>query len=269
MNSIIKKGLMVVTLLVFTCMASIATASMVALHQGANDPTTEGWTGNGFGNAGLVEGAKDTGDPSTSAWFINDKSENFGSSKRYLYYLTEDEKTEAATGWALSARINLLDGSGAPPLSGELLENYKTPNMAVMVEFATDTTAYRMDFGLDDYNNPVVMLQDGWAGDHSQGNSYIVPTDGFHEYTLIFQNDAASLLVDGVEVLSGYTGSTNNVHANRVAWGAFFDGSLGGAEYNIVKFETSPANPVPVPGSIFLLSGGLIAGLIFRMKRAK
>ncbi len=269
MNSIIKKALILGTLLVFACMSSAAMASVVALHQGANDPITEGWAGNGFGNAGLSEGARDTGDPTTSVWFIDDKSTNFGSSKRYLYYLTDTEKAEAATGWALSARINLLDGSGAPPLSGELLENYKTPNMAVMVEFATDTTAYRMDFGLDNDNNPVVILQDGWAGDHSTGTNYIVPTGGFHEYTLIFQNDAASLLVDGVEVLSGYTGSTNNVHANRVAWGAFFDGSLGGAEYNIVKFETSPANPVPVPGSVFLLSGGLVAGLIYRLKKAK
>ncbi len=264
MNRFIKRGVSLMVMLMFLGMTSAAMAGVVALHTGPADPISEGWSQHGFGNSGLFEGT--TGD----AWFIDDKSNAFGSSKQYLYNLTEDEQAAADNGWILTTRLNVRTGKEIPPpMVDENLTAYKRIDMAVMIEYINDTTAFRMDFGLDDNNNPVVLLQDGWIGNESTGISYTVPTAGYHTYSLVFKNDAASLFVDDEEVLSGYTGRPESKYQNRVAWGAFFDSSLGGADYQMVSLEVAPPAPVPVPGSVFLLAGGLVSALVIRKMFAK
>ena len=76
------------------------------------------------------------------------------------------------------------------------------------------------------------------------GTSYTLNDAGYHTYDLVFNpnTQSASLFIDGVERISGYTGYTYNLSAD---WGLVFGAlSGGGMNFNLVRL-TSPA---VVPG---------------------
>ncbi|MEI2774357.1 MAG: CARDB domain-containing protein [Candidatus Competibacter sp.] len=144
-------------------------------------------------------------------------------------------------GFTLTLRGRVLQGS-APAF-----DVYNT--VIGWVSLDTGTRRYDLALGVNSSGNTVAVLVtnlDGLGPGPSVrgfGSTYALNDASYHTYDLVFnpQAQSASLFIDGVERLSGYTGSPNLLADRGLYFGAT---SGGGMNFNLVRL-TSPA-VVPV-----------------------
>jgi hypothetical protein len=222
---------------------SLASASSQAAtlieHTGADDPVTEGWTVSGAGVGVVVGPVIDDGGSGIDAWGINDTTTAAGSTRLYSFVPTVDDLASAANGWTLRVRLRVV-------------ETPEDPDRATAVDFISDTTRYRMDFGSDPSGDPIVLLQTGLAGGNDTGPSVTLTGggDGYHTYELRFDPVGASadLWIDGVELFSNYTGFADVTAGPRIAFGAGQATRTGNANFNQVRFTVAPACDADIDG---------------------
>ncbi|MEM7479403.1 MAG: PEP-CTERM sorting domain-containing protein [Planctomycetota bacterium] len=210
-------------------------ADFVFLHEGNNDPTTEGWILNLTGSGNSVGSVTNDLGIGIDAWFTDDDTTS--GSNVAAYTATPSAAQIAAgnlNGWTLSANLRVVDIPDAVDSS-------------VIVLYRDGTTSWEMNFGTEADGDTIVQLSGG--GQYTlQGTG-----TGYHQFDLVYDSatSSADLLVNGLEVISNNTGSLS-ASSGAVAWGAGSTAGTGHGNFASVSFST-----VPEPSSIILLGIGM------------
>jgi hypothetical protein len=230
---------------------SARAGTIIIQHQGATNPTTEGFTLWPF-NGGISSGGilNDMGLP---AWSITSTAP--GSQQAlYLGSFTSDQQTALQTtqGFTMSLEARAVSG---PVYSGPSNE----PIVAGIVGFGS--VRYDLELGLDANGNTVALLASNVItnadGSFSiPGVSVTLSGNGYHLYQLAYNptTQKADLFIDGVDRIQGYQGHSDNPFTG------FLFGALnhGTANFNLAKLETG-FDVVTIPEPSSLLMGSLSA----------
>lgn len=237
----IIRTLVAMTLPVFFLNA--ATIKTFTASSGA--PSTQGWTPNG----GILSGSSvtDLGQP---AWQMT------GNSCCGYWYsnLTTTQWNDAFTlGWSLSGTVRTSGTTGVGYIDLDVIG-------------ASGRNRFDISFGNDGTN--------GWAGLSvftDASNPALKTTfsgNGYHLLDMRWDpvTQSASLWVDGVLTLSGYTGHTQFREGHGPIYGVTGNTTLGLFQ-NITFSINDPAPPsgVPEPSAVLLTA----AGLLLVLKRAR
>lgn len=246
----------------FVMVASAApAATLLFSHQGATNPTSEGWTTSGASTKSAVLNDLGTG---TDAWSVYDPG-GAAISGTYTRTFTTTQVSEAVTsGWTLDATIRYV-----PP--DPLIATTPSNNAwctVMMDEGITDRrTLYGVYFGNNAAGETLVRL-------YNSSTSYTVSA-GYHDYQLVWNPETAnaSFFIDGELKLTGYEGGgIDYTAASRVYWGdntstALAEGQGRGANYAYVGLTVGTATSmVPEPSRMVLL---LLASLVGVMRRRR
>lgn len=244
--------------------ARIAPAQVVAEHQGASDPQTEGFTlvTEGTASTGAV-----MGDGGFDAWQLG--------STGLVRYMTGDlsasQKADAlANGWEITLRGRV---AGAPDQRGLVTSNLEN----------VGGRRFDINVGLDANGDTFVRLNDNIITNpqlEGVGSTFTLTGagDGYHLYELVYDPDllTADLFVDGVERISDYPGHTNFVRTLGFYMGTY-QNHIG--NYNFAQFEI--VEPIPTVsewglavmallvltvGSLFFRRNGLAFGRFLGQK---
>ncbi|AQQ70988.1 hypothetical protein SMSP2_01352 [Limihaloglobus sulfuriphilus] len=210
----------IITLTVLCCvlLAGPAYAEIAAMHQGAIDPETEGWS--------VFRGPFDSGSINSmglDAW----KVEDTGGSQEggYDVALTTAQINDAQTnGWTLSARVRT-------PAADQSL------NDAILTGVNFGSLGFILQFGAT-AGTPVVAFIGGPSA------TLTGLDDGWHLYEVIYDSatGSADLFVDGTEQISNFAGWNGTFLAGTVAFGSGSGGGSGIGYYNMVEFEVNAGN---------------------------
>jgi hypothetical protein len=237
-----------------------ASADVVALHQGANDPLTEGfgvWGFNGGGSAGPV--SNDLGSP---AWSITSLPPGSQQSAYLANLSLTNQAALLSDGFTMSLEARAVSGPvyASPTFS---------PIAAAIVGFFNGgpDLRYDLELGLDGRGNTVAILADSVSvnGDGSfniPGASATVAGNGYHLYQLVFNplSQTADLYIDGVDKIMGYAGHADN------RFSGFYIGALdhGTGNFNLARLETGihiSGPTVPEPSTLLLSAATVLLGL--------
>ncbi len=236
----------------FALQINPAAAAFSIEYQASADPTTQGFSAYlNVPPAPQVIGpiANDLGYP---AWSIS----GLGLSSQFLYLtgaLNAAQKADINNqGFTLTLRARALQGNAPAYDAGS---NTIIGGVALVI----GSTHYTLELGINSSGNTVVVLvysTDPYGPEGSVrafGPSYTLNDAGYHTYDLVLNpsTQLASLFVDGVERISGYTGYPYTPSAD---WGLVFGAlSGGGMNFNLVRL-TSPA---VVPGYQWAATGSI------------
>lgn len=242
----------------FLAVTASPAASLLFSHEGATNPTTEGWTTSGGTSKSAVINDLGTG---IDAWSVYDPGGGVSRSGTYTQTLTTTQLADALlTGWTLDATIRYV-----PP--DPLIATSATNNAwctVMMDEGITDRrTLYGLYFGNNAAGDTLVRL-------YGATNSFTVAA-GYHDYQFVWDpvTENASLYIDGELKLTGYEGGgIDYTSASRVYWGdntttALTEGR--GANYAYVGLTTGTA-AVPEPNRMcFMILA--VGALVWRRRR--
>lgn len=225
-------------------------AAPLIVHQGLNDPASEGWTlqSSGTTAGSLVGGAETTASGSHDYWQIQDLS--FTGVQYYDYQLTSET---LALDWRLEASLRIIDSPVVP----------NGTDLGGTGIFVADGMNY-WSFYLS--NTTVGPISDtGKTGLHSLLLSSPLDTQSdYHDYVIEFSHngagsvdDTADFFIDGVLVFDdvGRSGLWTTAD-NLVSFGPVSTTGTSDAHYELVSFT-----PVPIPATAWLFGSGLL-GLI-------
>ncbi len=235
-----------------------AAAAFSIEYQAPADPTTQGFSAFvSVPPAPQVFGpiANDLGYP---AWSIS----GLGLSSQFGYLsgaLTAAQRADInSQGFTLTLRGRVLQGN-APAFDA----GYNTVIGWALLD--TGSRRYDLVLGVNSSGNTVAVLVTYYdaagpgGSTRGYGPTYALNDAGYHTYDLVFnpQTQSASLFIDGVERLSGYTGHTNYLNDYGLIFGAT---SGGGMNFNLVRL-TSPAitRPHAIAHYTFDETGGTTA----------
>lgn len=217
---------------VFSAALSSSVATPAVFHNGASNPTTNGWTAStasAYGSA--ITNDNDTG---IDAWRVNDS----GASSLYYYKsLTAEQFTEAtAIGWTLSVTLRVTDTGNAA--NGTRYVDFEDP---------ANNARWGLDFGSDAEGKLTVKLR-GQTTATTIGSGY---------QTLSLVYDATSktaTLYSGTSVVTtGYTGDSATISESKgIRWGSTSGSGTGAANYASITFTTGT---IPEPSTWALLVG--------------
>jgi hypothetical protein len=140
------KVISVLVVLVSFCTSCLG--QVVATHNGASDPVTEGWTKfRPFLNVGTFPVVNDLGS-GVNSWGIDD-SLGFGPPGHdgvYGVVLTPTQLLQLSQGWKYSVGLRIADG------------NIGVARDSITAFIADGSDTYAMQFGQAENGNPLVML---------------------------------------------------------------------------------------------------------------
>jgi hypothetical protein len=242
--------------------AGRAKADLIASHQGATDPTTEGfglWPFNGGISTSAI--SNDMGLP---AWSITSTPPG---SQQAAYNATLSAAQESALltqGFTVSLEARAVSGAVYSTPTNE-------PTAATILGLST--VRYDLELGLDANGNTIAILANsvGLNGDGSfniPGASVTVSGNGYHLYQLAYNpvSQTADLFIDGVDRIQGYQG-----HSEGNLFAGFYFGALdhGTANFNLAQLETGLdiVGAVPEPSTMFLGGAGALLWLGYALRR--
>ena len=218
-----------------------ADATVIALHENAQDPEAEGWTKRELGNGISTFPVIDDMGLGVDAWAINDvASDDEGG---YEVPLTAQDISNATTlGWKLSARLRVV----------EVADPSDYTSVHVVLDFGE--SIFAMGFNHEDDGSPLINVG-------GEDTPIVVDLDdlddGYHLYELAFDPawDEVRLFVNGEVRASGISADESFDVESTISVGSTHTFGTGHAHYNLVKFEIVPEPSSPV--STFLGVVGL------------
>lgn len=240
-------------------------ATVLYSHQGATDPTTEGWTKSTSAATTIVTSAyTDTADGNRESWRIHDPGAASGGTGLYYQAILTAPKAAdiLSTGWEYNATLkvptldpneNTLWTTGSNTWVGFLVANDGLGNRR----------AWALMFGRSATGDTVVSLF---------GGSSKTLTPGYHDYSMVYDptTKLATVSIDGTVWLSNYAGSNQGAAAgsNLLYWGdnnaQSATQTARAAYYESVEFIQYSA--VPEPGRLLLLSSALVVWALRRRR---
>lgn len=231
-------------------------STLLFSHEGAANPTTEGWTFSGTVQTGAITDDLGSG---VDAWKVYEQGGS--NSGTYNKTLTTGQLSEALQiGWTLDATIRFVPPD---PLVATSLGNNAWCTLLIDEGVTGKRDLYGLYFGNDISGNTLVRL-------YATGATYTLDP-GYHDYRISWDptTQLASFFIDGVLRASDYAGSTiDNTGTSRVYWGDNTTTAITpgrGAHYAYVGLSSGVA-AVPEPGRAGLLLLAAAAGL-FRRRR--
>lgn len=245
-------------------------ATLLLSHEGAADPTTEGWvrtpatttlTGSAY-----TETIDDVAVPS---WRIEDPGASSGGTNLYYYATMTGTKTTEmlASGFELSGTIKVPSTDPSENVAWSLGSNtwlgYLVANDGMNIR-----RAWALIFGRSATGQTLVAtFQNGGQTVNSR-----TLDSGYHDYSIIYNPETrlSTVLVDGEVWVTDYTGNNLGASAgnNQVYWGDNNGQSSSqpsrAAYYESVQF--SQLDSVPEPGRALLLASALAACLMQRRR---
>ncbi|MHC4536391.1 MAG: hypothetical protein ACYS6K_20770 [Planctomycetota bacterium] len=220
-------GLMFVVLF---CTVLSSQAEIAALHEGANDPWDEGWSGGSPGGDVNISTGGVYDDMGHDAWVIDDDDDD-DDWKHYIFLTPAQSAAAAANGWKLSARLRVIETDAL---------NEAAVQVAYYHYGAKDLIGYRMQFDTAHNSNKPIVALNGY----DESEVTLDDADGgYHLYELVYDPvvGSAALFVDGMELLSGFTGKKrkkeDDIKNSFVNFGSEAGGAKGHGNYSLVKFE--------------------------------
>ncbi len=208
---------LVLALIVQALWARESHAGSFALHQGANDPTTEGFSFESlFGPSSVGPVSNDMG---YNAWNITALSD--GTQAYYIQNFTAAQNHELATeGFTMTLLARVPGG----PMNAPGANFY--PSVNDTVDFGNGRR-FDLALGLNTNGDTVAYLATSYAGNggghfHIGGPSYTLAGSGtgYQLYELVYDATTmtADLYIDGVDRISGYQGETQFPDAGGAAF---------------------------------------------------
>lgn len=235
---------------------SAQASTLLFSHEGAANPTTEGWTFSGTVQTGAITDDQGSG---VDAWKVYEQGGS--NSGTYNKTLTTGQLSEALQiGWTLDATIRFVPPD---PLVATSLGNNAWCTLLIDEGVTGKRDLYGLYFGNDLSGNTLVRL-------YATGATYTLDP-GYHDYRISWDpaTQLASFFIDGVLRASDYGGSTiDNTGTSRVYWGDNTTTAITpgrGAHYAYVGLSTGVA-AVPEPSRMALLMLAASVG-IFRRRR--
>jgi hypothetical protein len=226
-----------------------ANARVIALHENANDPKSEGWTLRQGGLTGPIPTypVVDDSGLGVDAWAIEDSSFDFEGG--YCVPLSIQEIADALRlGWKLSTRLRIV----------KVPERLNFTPVQVLVGNGK-SSHFGMAFHMESDGSPLINVG-------SEHEPELVDLDdldsGYHLYELEFDpsTNQSHLLVDGTLRASNIDAFPGYLFSNEsVCFGSSFAGGQGHANYSLVKYEI-----VPEPSSLLLISVATFQLLTYR-----
>ncbi len=242
-NTFMKIYILLLTImfLVLITHSALSQGSLpIVQHFGANNPTTEGFSLESYGNPHLGPVINDLG---MNAWSVQMSSSD---AAQYGTTLTSQQKA-AITGanWSLSLDLRIIE---APT----------TPSYDISVDFGTGAERFQIYFGEEPNGDPAVQV-----GGSSLSPVFVLNGVGssYNDYQLLYNAtaDTASLWVDGTDAINDIIGGQLNGNA-YLSWSAYQHGDNVEANWNLVSLS------VPEPSAVSLVSLG--SGVFIYVRRA-
>jgi hypothetical protein len=236
--------------------SSFANAALIALHDGATDPTTEGWVFQSNLPSGISIGPviNDLG-TGIDAWAVDDNS--LSANGRYSSAISDEQVMKATTlGWMLSTRLRSVQ---IPDPDSTLQTRDVTDDGSPGIAFRDGTRSWSLHFettATDDLN--VYLMTDVAVPGSRDGIP--VPIAGgagsYHLYDIVYDplDGNADFFVDGALTFSDWMGAP--LALQGLYFGAGTTPALGHGNFNLVRFQV-----VPIPPAAWLFGSGLL-GLV-------
>lgn len=229
------------------CLASASQAAVIFSHNGAMDPTTEGFINSDPGIGVTTGPIIDDNGTGLDAWFVDDDSLVHGSAVIYRSStLSTSAVTEAlSSGWTLAVNLRVIEGPSKGFFDG------------LTAQFVTGSQAFGMTFDMESDNDPTVSL--------TNGTSFTLEGAGnqdYNLYKLVYDPLAGSadLFVNGTEKISDYGGSSTSAPA-KVNWGGNASNGTGRGHFNSLEFAI-----IPEPSASLLVGLSLVVYLCRRRR---
>ncbi len=236
----------IVTLAFFTIASKSALAIPVIMHQGSNDPSTEGWTLDNAGSLGtLVGGTEITTSGSHDYWRIEDADTS--GVHRYIY---SPSASDLSGDWYFEASVRVTNG---PTVPGRV----NLPPNAVFVSDGLNVWSFYLGdsiAGLENNNVPSELTL-STSIDFSDYHTFGIQ---FSQNGVGVADDKADFFIDGSLVFNdvGRSGLSTS-SSSLIYFGPVGTASVGDARYESILFDDGAA-PVPVPSAILLFGSGLL-----------
>jgi len=215
---------------------------LVGRHEDANDPTTEGWGGNGTGTSPVFA------DMGFDAWNQTDP----GAFARYDRAIPPDQAAAMLEeGWHAKANVRNLRADDSPDDLGGMFE----VSLAALGQF-------NLFFGSDANSNPLILAADSCClGGTPIPLDPTITGDGYHLFEMLYDPTVnatdVEIIVDGIS--AGFMPPAASNFGDRFNFGSSDSGALGSFNWNLVELLILGGENPLIPGD-FNNSGEVDAG---------
>ena len=216
---------------------------LVARHEGANDPNTEGFSGNGAGTSAVFA------DMGFDAWNQTDPA----SFARYGQNIPVDQAAEMASkGFRAKANVRNLRPDDDP---GDL---------GAVFEVAVDGRQYTLFFGSAGGDPTVLAADNCCLGGTPITLDSSITGDGYHLFEMLFDPSVSAtdveILVDGIS--HGLMAPAASFFGERVTFGTSDSGATASVNWNLVEVTI-----IPEPTGFILIALSGLGMLLIRRER--